>query len=79
MNNCTIQNILLINLNFSQLLNYLRTTVSYSFDTQLKEVTMRKIESIEKLMKERDLKIESLKDLLGVNNSLIDHVKRNFD
>lgn len=79
MNNCTIQNILLINLNFNQLLNFFRSTLNYSFDTQLKEVTIRKIGLIEKIFKDRDLKIESLKDFSGLNNNMFDHVKRNFD
>jgi len=79
LNNCTLQNILLINLNFNQLLNYFKTSVSYSFDTQLKEVTIRKIGLIEKMMKERDMKVETLKDFASINLGLFDHVKRFLD
>ena len=79
LNNCTIQNILLINMNFYQLLTYFRKTLSYSFDTQLKEVTLKKIGLIEKIMKDRDVRAETLRDTANLNANLFEHVKRNLD
>ena len=69
----------MINTTFYQFISFFRSTLSYAFDNQLKEISLRKLDSIFKTMKERDLRVDGFKELAFTYESLADYVKRNMD
>ncbi len=70
---------LLINSSFYHFITYFRAKLSYAFDNQLKDITLRKIDSIFKTMKERDSRLDGLKEIATIYDSISDFVKRNLD